>query len=69
MTPHGAVGRSGIQAYAARNGVSEEAYIDGLGEPLTPEIAGSALTDLVSTAPEATSPAYMLTGAGLKALS
>jgi NAD(P)-dependent dehydrogenase (short-subunit alcohol dehydrogenase family) len=69
MTPHGAVGRSGIQAYAARNGVSEEAYIEGLGEPLTPEIAGSALVDLVSTAPEATSPAYMLTGAGLKPLS
>jgi NAD(P)-dependent dehydrogenase (short-subunit alcohol dehydrogenase family) len=69
MTPHGAVGRSGIQAYAARKGVSEEAYIDGLGEPLTPEIAGSALVDLVLTAPEASSPAYMLTGAGLKALS
>jgi NAD(P)-dependent dehydrogenase (short-subunit alcohol dehydrogenase family) len=68
MTPHGEVGRSGIQAYAARNGVSEEDYIEGLGEPLTPEVAGSALVDLVATDPATTSPAYTLTAAGLGVL-
>jgi NAD(P)-dependent dehydrogenase (short-subunit alcohol dehydrogenase family) len=69
MTPHGEVGRSGIEAYAARNGVSEEAYIENLGEPLTPAIAGSALVDLFATDPTTTAPAYMLTAAGLAALS
>lgn len=68
MTHFGEVGRSGIRAYAARGGQTEEAYTENLGDPLTPEIAGSALVDLVAADAMATSPAYMLTGAGLHAL-
>jgi hypothetical protein len=43
MTPFGDVGSRGVRAYAARSGQTEEAYLKQLGEPLTPEIAGSAL--------------------------
>jgi NAD(P)-dependent dehydrogenase (short-subunit alcohol dehydrogenase family) len=40
MTPFGDVGRSGIRAYAARSGQTEEAYMKQLGEPLTPRRPG-----------------------------
>ena len=43
MTPFGDVGRRGVRAYAARGGQTEEAYLEQLGELLTPELAGSAL--------------------------
>ena len=47
MTPFGDVGRRGVRAYAARGGQTEEAYLEQMGELLTPETAGSALVDLV----------------------
>jgi NAD(P)-dependent dehydrogenase (short-subunit alcohol dehydrogenase family) len=68
MTPFGDVGRRGIRAYAARGGQTEEAYLNQLGDPLTPEIAGSALVDLVRADPATTAPDYLLTGAGLRKL-
>ena len=68
MTPFGDVGRRGIRAYAARGGQTEEAYLNQLGDPLTPEIAGSALVDLVRADPATTAPGYLLTGAGLRNL-
>jgi NAD(P)-dependent dehydrogenase (short-subunit alcohol dehydrogenase family) len=69
ITPFGDVGKFGIRAYAARGGQSEEAYMAQLGDPLTPEAAGSALVDLIATDPAKTSPAYMLTATGLRALA
>jgi NAD(P)-dependent dehydrogenase (short-subunit alcohol dehydrogenase family) len=48
MTPFGEVGRRRVRAYARRGGQSEEAYLKQLGELLRPEMAGSALVDLVS---------------------
>ena len=68
MTPFGDVGRRGVRAYAARGGQTEEAYLNQLGDPLTPEIAGSALVDLVRSDPATTAPGYLLTGAGLRNL-
>jgi NAD(P)-dependent dehydrogenase (short-subunit alcohol dehydrogenase family) len=68
MTPFGDVGRSGIRAYAARSGQTEEAYMKQLGEPLTPEKAGSALVDLIRADPATTAPGYLLTAAGLQQL-
>jgi NAD(P)-dependent dehydrogenase (short-subunit alcohol dehydrogenase family) len=65
MTPFGDVGRRGVRAYAARSGQPEEAYLQQLGDLLTPEIAGSALVDLVSADPATNAPAYLLTGSGL----
>ena len=68
MTPFGDVGRRGVRAYAARSGQTEQAYLNQLGDPLTPEIAGSALVDLVRADPATTAPGYLLTGAGLRKL-
>jgi NAD(P)-dependent dehydrogenase (short-subunit alcohol dehydrogenase family) len=68
MTPYGDVGRRGIRAYAARSGQTEEEYLKELGDLLTPEIAGSALVDLVRADPATTAPEYLLTAAGLQNL-
>jgi NAD(P)-dependent dehydrogenase (short-subunit alcohol dehydrogenase family) len=68
MTPFGDVGRRGVRAYAARTGQTEEAYLQQLGEPLTPETAGSAVLDLVRRDPATLSSGYLLTGTGLQAL-
>jgi len=68
MTPFGEVGRRGVRAYAARSGQTEEAYLKQLGEPLTPEVAGSALVDLVRADRATIAPGYLLTAAGLEKL-
>jgi hypothetical protein len=39
-----------------------------MGELLTPELAGSALVDLVPADPATTAPGYLLTAAGLQKL-
>ncbi len=66
MTPLGDVGRRGVRAYAARGGQTEEAFLEQMGELLTPEMAGSALVDLVRADPATTAPGYLLTAAGLQ---
>lgn len=68
MTPLGEVGRQGVRAYAARSGQTEEAFLKQMGELLTPEIAGSALVNLVQANPATTAPGYLLTAAGLQKL-
>ena len=68
MTPFGDVGRRGVRAYAARGGQTEQAYLKQMGELLTPEMAGSALADLVRADPATTAPGYLLTAAGLQKL-
>ncbi len=68
MSAFGDVGRRGVRAYAARGGQTEEEYLKQLGEPLTPEMAGAALLDLVQADPATIAPGYLLTGAGLQKL-
>jgi NAD(P)-dependent dehydrogenase (short-subunit alcohol dehydrogenase family) len=68
MTPAGEVGRSGIRAYAARDGLTEQEYLAKLGDPLTAETAGSAVADLVRADPATVAPGYLLTVAGLQKL-
>ena len=67
LTPLTELGRPAVRAYAARNGQSEQEYLESFGEPLTPEIAGAALVELVRAEPDALAPGYLLTGDGLKA--
>ena len=69
ITPLTDLGRPAIAAYAARRGQTEEAYAQQFGEPLTPEVAGAALVELVRTDAADVSPGYLLTGAGLQKLS
>lgn len=68
MTPFGDVGKAGIRAYTARSGKTEAEYLADMGELLTPELAGSALVDLVTADPGAIVPGYLLTAAGLRDL-
>jgi NAD(P)-dependent dehydrogenase (short-subunit alcohol dehydrogenase family) len=68
MTPFGDVGRAGIRAYTARSGKTEEEYVAAMGKPLTPELAGSALSGLVLADPGTVAPGYLLTPGGLRDL-
>ena len=68
ITPLTAVGRAAVRAYAARSNQSEAEYLRPMGEPLTPEIAGAALVELVAGGDDA-APGYLLTGTGLHAVA
>lgn len=68
ITPLTELGRPAVQAYAARNGQSEDDYLKQFGEPLSPEAAGAAVVELVLAEPADVAPGYLLTGAGLQKL-
>jgi NAD(P)-dependent dehydrogenase (short-subunit alcohol dehydrogenase family) len=68
MTPLTDLGRQAVRAYANRAGRSEQEFVEQLGEPLSPEIAGAALVDLARTDAADVAPGYLLTGAGLQKL-
>jgi NAD(P)-dependent dehydrogenase (short-subunit alcohol dehydrogenase family) len=68
MTPLTDLGRAAAKAYAAYYNQTEEEYLQQMGPVLSPEAAGTAVLDLVQTAPAELAPAYLLTGAGLKKL-
>jgi NAD(P)-dependent dehydrogenase (short-subunit alcohol dehydrogenase family) len=68
MTPLTDLGRSAVEAYAARAGQPFEDYLEQLGPLVTPEIAGGAVLELVRADSASVAPAYMLTGAGLQEL-
>jgi NAD(P)-dependent dehydrogenase (short-subunit alcohol dehydrogenase family) len=69
ITPLTDLGRPAVQAYAARNGQTEQEYLKQFGEPLTPEVAGAALLELVRVDAATVAPDYLLTEAGLQELS
>jgi hypothetical protein len=58
-----------VQAYAAREGRNVEEYLQQWGPLLTPEIAGSAVVELVHTDAATLAPGYRLTRAGLQELA
>jgi hypothetical protein len=68
ITPLTGVGRPAVRAYAKRNGVSEEQYMEQMGEPLTPQVAGEAIVDLVRKDQATLAAGYFLTGVGLTEL-
>ena len=61
-------GRSEVQAYAALAGKSVEQFQAPMGQLVTPEIAGTALVELVQADAASVEPAYLLTGGGLHQL-
>jgi 3-oxoacyl-[acyl-carrier protein] reductase len=70
FAPETGVGRPAVDAYAAQAGLSVHDFLERQPfEVLTAEIAGAAMVDLVRTDPGDLSPAYVLNGAGLRALS
>jgi NAD(P)-dependent dehydrogenase (short-subunit alcohol dehydrogenase family) len=69
FAPATGVGQPAVQAYAARAGKSVEEFLQQVDyRLLTPEIAGSALVELVKADAATLAPAYLLTGAGLQKL-
>ncbi len=68
ITPLTDLGRPAVRAYAARSGQSEEQYVAQFGAPLTPEIAGASVAELVHAEAATVAPAYLLTAAGLEKL-
>jgi NAD(P)-dependent dehydrogenase (short-subunit alcohol dehydrogenase family) len=68
ITPLTGLGRPAVEAYAARAGLTQEQYMEQMGPPVTPEVAGNAVLLLLHADPETVAGAYLLTGAGLKEL-
>jgi short-subunit dehydrogenase len=68
MTSFGEVGRRGFGHTRPVAANTEEAYLEQLGEVLTPEVAGSALVELVRAEAATADPGYLLTAAGLQKL-
>lgn len=68
ITPLTDLGRPAVQAYAARSGQSVEEYVARFGAPLTPQIAGASVVELVRADAATVAPAYLLTAAGLEML-
>jgi NAD(P)-dependent dehydrogenase (short-subunit alcohol dehydrogenase family) len=66
FAPETGVGQPAVRAYAARAGQSVEEFLQQVGPPVTPELAGSELVELSRAAD--ISPAYVLTGSGLQQL-
>lgn len=59
------LGDAAVRAYASRTGKSYEEYVAQLGDPLTPEIAGGAVQELLRTDTDALAAAYRLGATGL----
>jgi 3-oxoacyl-[acyl-carrier protein] reductase len=68
FSPDTGVGQPAVRAYAARAGQSVQDYLELVGPPVTPELAGNALVDLTRAPTADISPAYLLTGTGLQQL-
>ncbi|MEU0093380.1 SDR family oxidoreductase [Kribbella sp. NPDC006257] len=66
FAPETGVGQPAVRAYAARAGQTLEEFLQQVGPPVTPELAGSELVELTGAAD--ISPAYVLTGSGLQQL-
>jgi NAD(P)-dependent dehydrogenase (short-subunit alcohol dehydrogenase family) len=69
ITPLTELGRPAVEAYAARSGLTHEQYMEQMGPPVTPEVAGGAVLELLTADADSVAAAYVLTGAGLKELS
>jgi 3-oxoacyl-[acyl-carrier protein] reductase len=68
FAPQTGVGRPAVQAYAARAGLPVEEYLEDQHPLVTPEIAGTALVELVQADAADVAPCYRLSGAGLQKL-
>ena len=69
FAPQTGVGGPAVEAYATQAGLPLEDFLHQLPYPLlTPEIAATAMLELVQTDAAAIAPAYLLNGAGLQKL-
>jgi NAD(P)-dependent dehydrogenase (short-subunit alcohol dehydrogenase family) len=64
LTPETDLGAGAVAAYAARQGVGIPVFLNDRGPALTPEQAGTAIIDIVTSSADERD-AYLLTAAGL----
>jgi NAD(P)-dependent dehydrogenase (short-subunit alcohol dehydrogenase family) len=64
LTPAGGVGAVGVAGYAARQGVDEDTFVDGMQPILTPDQVAKAVLDVAGDPGSA--PEYVVSGAGLR---
>jgi NAD(P)-dependent dehydrogenase (short-subunit alcohol dehydrogenase family) len=69
ITPLTDLGRPAVRAYAARGGQTEAQYLEQFGAPLTPQVAGAAMVELMRTDAGSLASGYLLGGGGLQPLS
>ncbi|SDK45262.1 SDR family oxidoreductase [Nonomuraea jiangxiensis] len=67
LTPLGGVGTVGVAGYAARQGVDQDTFVEGLRPILTPEQVAKAVVEIAMDAGGA--PEYLVSGAGLSLVS
>jgi NAD(P)-dependent dehydrogenase (short-subunit alcohol dehydrogenase family) len=67
LTPAGGVGSVGVAGYAARQGVDQDTFIEGLQPILTPDQVAKAVVELA--ADPGSAPEYLVSGAGLRPVS
>ncbi len=67
LTPLTDIGSMAVEAYARRNDMTIDEYLEEVGPGITPEDVGKATIELVST-PELEAGAFLLTPAGLSPL-
>jgi NAD(P)-dependent dehydrogenase (short-subunit alcohol dehydrogenase family) len=63
------LGHETVVAYAKREGVTQEAFLARLGEPVTPQTVGRDFVALAADAGVPAADAYGLTGAGLQPMA
>ena len=69
LTPATALGAAGSAGYAARQGVTLEAFVEGLAPILTPEQVGREVLALVAAPDGPAHAEYLLTGRGAQVLA
>ena len=68
LTPATELGAPYVAAYAERQGVDVDTFLNSLGSPLTPEVVGRSVLEIAS-GERRDHPAYTLTSAGLSPLA
>lgn len=70
ITPATDLGAAGVAAYAQREGIEIETFLNRFGPLLTPELVGQAVVDLCTgdNSVDTDGLAFMLSGAGLRAI-
>lgn len=66
FAPMTGVGAPAVDAYAAQAGKPVDEFLQQMGPPVTPWIAGTSVVGLLQAPADTFAPAYVLTGNGLK---
>jgi len=62
------LGQAAVVAYAAQQGISEQTFLQRFGAPLTPELMGCGVVDLLTDPAYRNGVAFGISGSGLASL-